>query len=132
MSAVQNVNTPRLYEEWDEEETSRRIDAANLFGYDLMRYCRNEALKKASQKLPQDSDTLPIVEEAIDTALHNVCDLLEGFFTIANVGEKYEAAYVLAVAVHDEKWEIIEKVDISPNMIDLQIGYWKWRDGDFR
>jgi hypothetical protein len=40
--------------------------------------------------------------------------------------------YALRVVVRDRDGDLRESVDISPARIDLPIGYWKWRDGEFR
>jgi hypothetical protein len=122
---------PLPYEEWLPTPGGREYGAAYTFGYDLMRYCRAEALKAAFAKLPSDSDARPIVEEAVDIALHNVVDLLEGFFPMQS-GPNHPVEYKLTVVVRNAEGQIVEEVAISPTLMDLPIGYWKWRDGGFR
>lgn len=80
---------PRPYEEWRADPVDREEDAAHAFGYYVIRHCRAEALKKQ-----------PDAVKAVDTALHNVFDLLEGFFP-TKVGEKYPVEFVLSVRVRD-------------------------------
>ena len=68
----------------------------------------------------------------MDIALHNVMDLLEGFWcTEAGPGQRVEYALSVCVKVASGE-ETVERIDISPCMLDLPIGYWKWKDGEFR
>lgn len=125
--------TPAPYEEWRTSPVDRAEDAAYTFGYHLMQHCRAEALKAV------ESDPLPtnVVEfetqiaTAVDTALHNVADLLEGFFR-THAGPNHTTEYTLAVCVKDANSKEVERIEISPCLLDLPIGYWKWRDGEFR
>jgi hypothetical protein len=71
------------------------------------------------------------VAAAVDTALHNVMDLLEGFWP-TQAGPNHRVAYELTVCVCDMSRKPVERVAISPAVIDLPIGYWKFKDGEFR
>src|ERR1700744_796689 len=86
------ADTPRSYEEWRTNSADRAEDAAYTFGYHLMQHCRREALKKIeSTSLPTNSEELEAqVTAAVDTALHNVMDLLEGFWR-TKTGENHTA-----------------------------------------
>ncbi|WP_218938705.1 hypothetical protein [Oleiharenicola lentus] len=94
-----------------------------------MMHCRAEALKKvASSSAPATKAELDaVVADAVDTALHNVADLLEGFW-ITHAGAKHRTEFALAVRVKDEEGKIIERIDVSPCLVDLPIGYWSWKD----
>lgn len=123
-----SASTPRPYSEWASAGEPAE-DAAYTFGFHLMRHCRDEALatlpKQASPELRAAAET------AVDTALHNVCDLLEGFWN-TRAGPSHGVSYVLVVNVTNAEGSIIESIPISPNMLDLPIGYWKWQGGEFR
>ena len=127
-------DTPKPHNEWRTAPIDRAEDAAYTFGYHLIKHCRAEALKAVqSSAVPTSAEEMRVqVEKAVDTALHNVMDLLEGFWrTEAGAGQRVE--YVLSVCVKDAHGdEIVERIDISPCMLDLPIGYWKWKDGEFR
>ncbi len=100
----------------------RPEDAAYLFGYFLIKHCREEAMAT----VPQDAleDVKAGVEKAVDVALHNVCDMLEGFWRLeACAGHGVSLA--LSVQVRDEQNKVVETQDISPCKLDLSIGYWK-------
>ena len=117
------------YSEWAKESVLRAADAANTFGSHLIQHCRQAALGK----LPADASprVREVVESAVDTALHNVCDLLEGFLpTMA--GSQNKISYSLVVNVSNLDHSPVESIPISPSLLDLPIAYWKWRDGDFR
>ncbi len=124
---------PKSYEQWRQDPIQRAEDAAYTFGYHLIEHCRSEALKEThSARLPKDKPELQsIVAAAVDVALHNVVDLLEGFFG-TKAGPNHPVCYALGVCVCDQNGEVIERIDISPSMLDLPIGYWKWKDGEFR
>jgi hypothetical protein len=98
-----------------------------------MRHCRAEALKEVqSAPTPATPEEFRAqVESAVDMALHNVMDLLEGFWR-AETGPKHTAEFALSVRVRDASRKEVERVDISPCLLDLPIGYWKWKDGGFR
>lgn len=127
-------DTPKPYNEWRIDSIDRAEDAAYTFGYHLIRHCRAEALEAvASAPVPTTAEEMrQQVEKAVDTALHNVVDLLEGFWrTEAGAGHRVE--YALSVCVKAASGnETVERIDISPCMLDLPIGYWKWKDGEFR
>lgn len=126
-------DTPRPFEEWRQAPSDRAEDAAYTFGYHLMEHCRSEALKRV------EAAPLPTSEEefreqtaaAVDTALHNVTALLEGFWP-TQAGSNHCVAYALAVCVSDPNGNPVERIDISPCLLDLPIGYWKFKDGEFR
>jgi heme-degrading monooxygenase HmoA len=120
--------TPRPYGEWRSGAADREEDAAYAFGHDLMRRCRAAALQTAASSV---DEVRAAVEQAVDTALHNVVDLLEGFWR-STAGPDHSVDYALRVVVRDRDGDLRESVDISPARIDLPIGYWKWRDGEFR
>jgi hypothetical protein len=123
------MSTPIPYEKWRKEQIDRAEDAASNFGYYLMAHCRAEALKKASAHAPPSTkaELEEIVTEAVDIALHNVADLLEGFW-VTHAGPKHRTEFALAVRVTDEEGQIIERIDVSPCLIDLPIGYWNWKE----
>jgi hypothetical protein len=69
--------------------------------------------------------------EAIHIALHNVMDLVEGFWRLESGRDNY-VEYQLQVIVKDKSHNEIERVDIAAGL-DLPIGFWKWaKDGEFR
>ena len=127
------LSTPRPYDEWRSDPTDRAEDAAYVFGHDLMRYCRAEALKSANpSSLPKSAEELQQqIAAAVDVALHNVVDLLEGFFPM-DAGPNHKISYALSVRVADSNGVERERIHISPCLLDLPIGYWKWRDGEFQ
>jgi len=100
-----------------------------VFGHDLIRRCRQEALRT----VPADAtDACRVTaEEAVDTALHNVLDLLEGLWR-NEAGPDHTLEYALAVCVRNAAGEEVERVNVSPCLLDLPIAYGKWRDGRFR
>jgi len=127
-------DTPRPYEEWRVSNVDRAEDAAYTFGYHLIHHCRREALKRALDKcvLPVSNEELEAqITSAVDTALHNVMDLLEGFWP-TKAGPNHQVSYALSVCVSDTDREQVERIDISPALLDLPIGYWKFKDGEFR
>ena len=119
-----NTNlAPRPYEEWRTAPYDRAEDAAYTFGYHLIENCRDEAMDTLPQEVP--IATKEMVEEAVDTALHNVVDMLEGFWKL-KAGSNHTVELVLQVRVHDLNGKEIETQEISPCKLDLPIGYWKW------
>ena len=128
-----DLSTPRPYDQWGVKPIDRAEDAAYVFGRDLMRYCRAEALKSAdSAKLPKSAEEFrEQIAAAVDVALHNVVDLLEGFFPM-DAGPNHKVSYALSVCVADAEGAQRERIDISPCLLDLPIGYWKWKGGEFR
>jgi hypothetical protein len=132
---ISDSGTPRPYEQWRRDPFGRAEDAAYTFGYDLIRYCRTEALKDASaKKLPKSAQEFQEkVAAAVDTALHNLMDMLEGYLR-TDAGPNHRVEYVLSVCVapKGEGETMPECIRISPCLLDLQIGYWKWKGGEFR
>ena len=128
-----DLSTPRPYDQWRINPIDRAEDAAYVFGRDLMRYCRAEALKSADPpKLPNNAKEFQEqIAAAVDVALHNVVDLLEGFFPM-DAGPNHKVSYALSVCVADVDGTERERLEISPCLLDLPIGYWKWKDGEFR
>lgn len=123
-------STPREYPDWQKDVYARRDDAAYTFGYHLIKHCRTEALGALPEDLTADQKEKAI--EAIDVALHNAMDMLEGFWVLRS-GEKHTVEYNLEVVVKDMHHNEIEKTNIAPAGMDLPIGYWKWaRDNEFR
>lgn len=129
---MKKPQTPQSFLRWRTEPIDRAEDAAYVFGYHLMEHCRNEALKRVEGNLPKSRKEFhEQVAKAVDVALHNVVDLLEGFWP-TQAGPKHRVSYALSVCVSDMKHKPIERIDISPCLLDLPIGYWKWKDGEFR
>jgi hypothetical protein len=89
----------------------------------LILNCRNEALATVAPDAPPDVKAA--VEKAVDTALHNVCDMLEGFFPLL-AGQNHFVDLALGVRVYNANDELIETIVISPNMLNLPVGYWTW------
>lgn len=124
------VSPPRNYTQWRKAPAERAEDAAYLFGYFLIKHCREEALADLSEDAPDELRAA--VVDAVDTALHNVCDLLEGYWRLES-GRKHRAELVLAVRVVDAEGKQVEIQEISPCKVDLPIGYWKWaQDREFQ
>jgi hypothetical protein len=121
---MSNVIKPRLHSHWRELAADREEDAANLFGYYLVKHCREAALAKvrsASSMVPRS-----VAVEAVDIALHNVMDLLEGFWQLdAGEGKQLELALHIQVT---KDGQTAEDIRVSPSQIDLPIGYWAWVD----
>jgi hypothetical protein len=128
-----NSETPRPYEQWRAASFDRAEDAAYTFGYHLMQHCRAEALKVTmSSAVPASAEEFHThVAAAVDKALHNVMDLLEGFWP-TQAGPNHHVAYALSVCVSDMNEKPVERIDISPCLLDLPIGYWKFKAGEFR
>ena len=126
---MSTADEPRSYPAWREALAGREEDAAHAFGYYLMRHCRDQALAKI-RDLP--ASARDAAEVAVDTALHNVCDMLEGFWPL-QAGPQHRVDLVLAVRVRDESGAVKETVEISPGRVDLPMGYWLWaRERRFR
>ena len=125
---------PRNYDEWRTHPSDRVEDAAYIFGYDLIRYCREEALASINMADLQSGqeEILDVVEQAVDISLHNVMDLLEGFFSPKTIGTTHTAEYSLVVQVRDQNGSVVEKFELSPKKSDLSVGYWKWQAGEFQ
>lgn len=126
---MDNSSLPRDYPNWRANEWDRAEDAAYLFGNYLILHCRDKALAT----VPPDAspDVKDAVEKAVDTALHNLCDLLEGFWPL-EAGPNHRISLALGVQVRDVDDSVVETVEISPCKLDLPIGYWKWaQDREF-
>jgi hypothetical protein len=130
---MSSSDTPKAYEEWRTAPIDRAEDAAYTFGYHLIQHCRNDALKDiATSPLHKSAEELQAqVTTAVDTALHSVMDLLEGFWP-TQAGPNHRVAYALAVCVSDLRRAPVERIDISPCLVDLPIGYWKFKDGEYQ
>ena len=128
-----DLSAPRPYDRWSTNPIDRAEDAAYIFGYDLMRYCRAEALRSVDPaKLPKNAEEFQSqISAAVDLALNGVMDLLEGLFPM-DAGPNHKVSYALSVCVVDAAGTTTERIDISPCLLDLPIGYWKWKDGLFR
>ncbi len=123
-----DVSQPLPYPAWPTDRFRREETAANTMGYFLMRHCRDEALAR----IPNDASdaTRAAVTDAVDTALHNVMDLVEGFWPLSS-GPSHRVEVLLQVRVTDNDHRAIETVPLEG--LDLPIGYWKWaREDDFR
>ena len=121
---------PRPFADWRTSPIDREEDAAYTFGYHLIIHCRDEAL--ATLPPSASPEMRAAVEKAVDTALHNVNDMLEGFWKL-EAGPEHSVELALAVQVRDAKRKLVERLEISPCKLDLPIGYWKWaRDREFR
>ena len=115
---------PRPYEKWRTNEADRGEDAANIFGHYLMLHCREEALSNLPPEADPEART--VIEAAVDSALHNMVSLLEGYWRLDAGGD---CTAELALHVNIRRGDsIIESVPISPSLVDLPIGYWSWRD----
>jgi hypothetical protein len=120
---------PRTYPEWRADPPRRAEDAAYGFGQHLIVHCRDEAMATVAPEASEE--TKAAVEAAVDCALHNVMDLLEGFWPLKS--GPYRIEYVLQVRVLEDSDKVVESIDLSPCRLDLPIGYWKWaRDREFQ
>ncbi len=127
---MNTTRPPRHYPEWSEQQCDRQEDAADLFGYYLIMHCRDEAMATLQEGMP--SELKAAVERAVDVALHNVCDMLEGFW-ILPAGPNHTISLDLSVQFRDAQHQAIEAQQVSPCILDLPIVYWKWaKDREFR
>jgi len=127
---MEDVTKPRPFSEWRTDKFDRDEDAAYTFGSHLIRYCRDEVM----QNLPDGITAAEKekIKEAIHQSLHNVMEMLEGFWRLDS-GEGHSVDYALQVVVKDNLQNEIERTEISPCKQDLPIGFWKWaEDGEFR
>ncbi|HVT45073.1 MAG TPA: hypothetical protein VMT00_11840 [Thermoanaerobaculia bacterium] len=121
---------PRPYPEWRTTPADREEDAAYVFGYHLIQHCRDKALKTIKPEV--SAELREAVREAVDTALHNVNDMLEGYWRL-DAGPDHTVELVLCIRVHGPDCAPVETIEISPCKLDLPIGYWKWvNDRAFR
>ena len=122
-------STPREFSFWRTDRFERQEDAAYTFGYHLMKHCRDHAVNSLPAEMRPDDKQKAV--EAVHIALHNLMDLLEGFWKLES-GSEHSVEYVLQVLVRDKERKEIERVDITSGL-DLPIGFWKWAlDGEFR
>ena len=130
---MRDKSTPKPYGQWrTSSPADRGEDAASTFGYYLMKHCRAEALKsvQSAPMLLTRKQHQQQVEEAVDVALHNVMDLLEGYWP-TDAGPEHAVEFALMIKVKDASGKEVESVRVSPCFIDLPIGYWKWQGGEF-
>lgn len=93
-----------------------------------MQHCRDTAMAR----IPADASdaTRATVTTAVNTALHNVMDLVEGFWLLQS-GPDHRVEVRLQVRVTDKDGNVVETVPLEG--LDLPIGYWKWAtDGEFQ
>jgi len=123
------MKAPVPFDSWRKDQSGRAEDAASHFGYYLIKHCRDEVLRKAkSSPPPQSAEQFhAALADAVDRALHNVADLLEGFWP-TSAGPDHRTEYSLAVRVRSMDRKLVEAVEISPCSVDLPIGYWAWRE----
>jgi hypothetical protein len=121
---------PRPFPEWRDKSADREEDAAYAFGYHLIVHCRDAAI--ATLAADASPEMRAAIEKAVDVALHNVNDMLEGFWKL-EAGPEHTVELALVVRVRDSDGNLVESQEISPCKLDLPIGYWKWaRDKAFR
>ena|SRR5260370_42413513 len=127
---METVVPPRSYPKWRTGKFDRPEDAAYLFGYYLMLHCRDESI--ATLPAGASPEVRAVLEKAVDVALHNVCDMLEGFWRL-EAGPNHTISLALGVQVRDAHSQVLETQEISPCKLDLPIGYWKWaQEREFR
>ncbi len=123
-------STPRQYPEWQKDLYDRQDDAASMFGFHLIKHCRTEAVNALPKDLNTEQNEKAI--HAIDIALHNVMNMLEGFWVLES-GDKHRVEYNLNVVVNDLDQNELEKISIAPEGMSLPIAYWKWAlENEFR
>ena len=108
--------------EWRENQIDRAEDAAKLFGAYLIQHCRAAAIKSIPEAA--SSETRHAVEKAVDLALHNAMDLLEGYWPLP-AGNGLLTEFALHVNVFDGE-RLVESQVLSPCKLDLPIAYWSW------
>jgi hypothetical protein len=127
---MESQDHPRPFPEWSTNPFERDEDAAHTYGYHLIVHCRDMALRTLPPEAPPEIQAA--VQKAVDTALHNVNDMLEGFWKL-EAGAEHTIELALAVRVLNSDRKVVEELAISPCKLDLPIGYWKWaRDREFR
>lgn len=128
--ATTRAASPRPFEQWRADPLDRDEDAAYAFGHALIAHCRDEAVKAIPSTASEAERASAL--DAVDKALHNVCDLLEGFWCL-EIDPRHRIELALQVRVLNIAGEVVETREISPSKVDLPIGYWKWaRDREFR
>jgi hypothetical protein len=126
---MENKSEPREYKDWRKGLWDRKEDAAYTFGYHFIKYCRDQAVDNLPKEMNPDDREKAI--ESIHIALHNVMDLVEGFWKLES-GENHYVEYHLQVVAKDKDHNEIERVNIAPGL-DLPIGFWKWaKSGEYR
>jgi hypothetical protein len=115
---------PRFHDKWRADRADREEDAASLFGYYLIKHCREEAISKIS--LPSGSDEYRAAVAAVETALFNVMDLLGGYFGPLDAGNGKRLQPFLHIQIERAE-EIVEDLRVSPT-VDYAMGYWAWVD----
>jgi hypothetical protein len=126
---MEDKSKPREYKEWRPGLWDRREDAANTFGYHFIKYARDQAVNRLPVAMKSEDKEKAI--EAIHIALHNVMDLVEGFWKLES-GKEHFVEYHLQVVVKDKSHNEIESINIAPGL-DLPIGFWKWaKDGEYK
>ena len=119
---------PSIYPHWRKDKYDRAEDAAYTFGYHLIEHCRKEAIDDLPTDLSEELRTKCIY--SIDTALHNVLDLFEGFHLLES-GPDHRVEYALQVVITDKEHKEVERQEITG--LDMPIGYWKWAlDNEFQ
>ncbi len=127
---MEDITQPREYSKWRTESFDRSVDAAYSFGNHLIKFCRDEVIQNLPKTLSESQKEE--IKETINLSLHNVMDLLEGFYPLRS-GQEHSLEYILQVVVKDKNEKEIERIDISPKKLDLPIGFWKWaKFGEFR
>ncbi len=127
---MQDNSTPKKFPEWSLNSLQRTEDAAYTFGHHLIIHSRNTAIEALPVDLTDVQREKSI--EAIDISLHNMMDLLEGFWKLES-GSDHTIEYALQVVVKNNVQKEVERIEISPAKLDLPIGYWKWaKNNEFR
>ena len=118
---MSNVSEPRYHDEWRSSRLDREEDAASLFGYYLIKHCREDAISK----IPYSSGTREhaAAVAAVEHALFGVMELLGGYRPLsAGNGKRLQ----LSLHVRIEKGEeLVEDIPVPPD-VDFYIGYWAW------
>lgn len=126
---MDNISEPKEFDNWRTELWGRKEDAAYTFGHHLIKLCRDQAIAGLPNNMNLNDREKAV--EAVHIALHNVMDLLEGFWKLKS-GNEHSVEYILQVLIRDKENKEVERIDISPGL-DLPIGFWKWaNDGEFR
>ena len=116
-----NVGEPRFHDDWRSARVNREEDAASLFGYYLIKHCREDAIAKIPY--PPGSAEHASGVAAVETALFGVMELLGGYRILDAGGGK---RMNLALHVRIEKGEaLVEDIRVPPD-VDFYIGYWTW------
>ena len=116
-----DAREPRFHDKWRSERVDREEDAASLFGYYLIKHCREDAIAKIAY--PPSSPEHASGVAAVENALFGVMELLGGYRPLdAGGGKRLE----LSLHVQIEKGgEVVEDIPVPPE-VDFYIGYWSW------